>query len=119
MIGISTIIIDPDGARYFERRELAMSSVLGNRSGSRRVSRTATLDGGCTVTDAGYAVADKTIRIECPNPSIEIVEFMAYIVQNYNTVLVCTEEGAFTGNPERFEVSEKAAQLTILITGET
>ena len=118
MIGISATVFDPLGARYFYRRELSMSSVVGNRSGSRRVSRTATLDGGCTVTDSGYAVADKTVKIECPNPSIEIIEFLAYIVQNYNTVRVCTEEGAFIGSPEHFDVSEKAAQLTILITGE-
>ena len=118
MIGIFTTVYDPQGFRYFQRSELLVASTIGNRSGKRRVSRTATLDGGCSVTDGGYCVADKTIKVECPNPALDIIGFMAYIVANYNTILVCTEDGAYLGSPSEFTVTDKGALLTILITGE-
>jgi|GEM_PF-571313 len=119
MISISTRVYDLNGARVFRDDELDQKYVCTNRDIQRRMSRTATLDGGVSVYDTGYAVGDRDITVRVPNASPETIDFMAYLVQTYNEITVTTDESAFIGVPGRVYVdSEGAAVLVINLTEE-
>lgn len=119
MIGISTRIYDLNGARVFRDDELDQQYVCTNRDLQRRMSRTATLDGGVSVYDTGYAVGDRDITVRVPNASKGIIDFLTYLVQTYNEITVTTDESVFIGVPGRAYVdSEGAAVLVINLTEE-
>ena len=119
MIGVSTRIFDLRGARIFGDDELDQQYVCTNRDLQRRMSRTATLDGGVSIYDTGYAVGDRDITVRVLNASREIIDFMTYLVQTYNEITVTTDESAFIGVPGRAYVdSEAAAVLVINLTEE-
>ena len=103
---------DPDGTRAMEQ---AASALLENRSGSRRVSRTATLDGGAIAYDTGYGVADRTIKI---STDIRHLGWLSRVVRQYSEVRVSTEEGLFYGVPSAWQAKGNKAGMEILILKE-
>lgn len=114
MIGLSARVYDLNGARVFKDEELDAKYQNSNMDIKRRMSRTATLDGGVSVYDTGYAVGDRDITVRVPNAPKEVIDFMAYLVQTYNEITVTTDESAFVGVPGRAYVdSEGAATLVI------
>jgi hypothetical protein len=118
-IGISSTIFDTAGALYLDGKDLSASEMLANTSRSRRVTRTATLDGGVSVYDAGYAPGDRNMTVKVPDPSRAISDYLLYIAETYNEILITTEDGAYTGVPERAYIdSYGAAIMSVLITGE-
>lgn len=114
MIAIMSVTYDPDG--YWIFRDAQPDNDQGNRSGSRRVSRVATLDGGCSVYDTGYSDSDRTITIHQPSPSRACLEFAAHITSNCPYVIVSTPEGAFRGVPDNYRVVNSELKIDILIT---
>lgn len=118
-IGISSTIFDTSGARYVDGGELSASEALKNNMRERRSTRTATLDGGVSVYDAGYAAGDRDMEVRIPDPARELVDFFFYMVETYNLVMITTEDGAFFGVPERAYIdNDGAAVLNVAITGE-
>ena len=114
MIGISTPIFDLQGSRYFRRTELDCQQLNQNNRRDRRVSRTATLDGGVSINDNGYAPGDRDITIKVPNASKVISDYLAYIAETYSQIIISTEESVFLGVPASFYVDTYgAANLTI------
>lgn len=113
-IGISTLVADLDGHRYFRGEDLDAGVLLKNDQRARRTSRTATLDGGVSVYDTGYAVGDRDINLRVPNASPEVAAFLAYIVESYGEIKVMTEEGAFLGVPSQYGKDDSGA-ATMLI----
>lgn len=113
MIGIATETFDTGGAHIFKT---SGADEAVNESGSRRCTRTSTLDGGCVVYDTGYSDSDKTIIVKEKNSSETAVSFAKYIVKNYRTVLVATCDGVFRGVPESWDVADGTLTLSILIT---
>jgi hypothetical protein len=116
MIGISTKIYDWNGARYFRQSELDVKKCNENYRRDRRVSRTATLDGGVSIYDTGYAPGDRNITIKVPDASKSIADFLAYISKTYNEIIVSTEESVFLGDPATFYIdNDGSANLIINI----
>ncbi|TYT73257.1 hypothetical protein [Desulfobotulus mexicanus] len=103
---------DLNGSRIMRQHP---SAVLGNRSGSRRASRTATLDGGAVVYDTGYAAADRTINI---STDIRHLPWLTRMVRLYGEVRVSTEEGLFFGVPSAWQAKDDRAGMEILILRE-
>ncbi|MDY0164574.1 hypothetical protein [Desulfobotulus sp.] len=103
---------DPDGTRILRQEA---SALLENRSGSRRVSRTATLDGGAIPYDTGYAAADRTIRI---STDIRHLDWLSRMVKLYAEVRVSTEEGLFYGIPSAWSAKNNRAGMDVLILRE-
>ncbi|MEN6375577.1 MAG: hypothetical protein ABFD75_12485 [Smithella sp.] len=119
MIGVSTRIYDLNGARIFRDDEIDQKYICTNTDLQRRMSRTATLDGGVSVYDTGYAVGDRDITLRVPNAPKETIDFLTYLVKTYNEITVTTSESAFIGVPGRIYVdSEGAAVLVINLTEE-
>ncbi|MEI7635871.1 MAG: hypothetical protein WCJ37_01085 [Syntrophus sp. (in: bacteria)] len=115
MIGISTQTYDIAGARVFRRSE--RTAGLGNMKGSRRVTRTATLDGGVAIYDTGYSDSDRDIVATEPDADVSCIDFARYIVTMYGLVTVTMEDGVYTGVPETYQVNRDGAlEMKILLT---
>lgn len=117
MIGISSSVFDPAGARYFRRQELDAGKLNETYRRDRRVSRTATLDGGVSVYDTGYAAGDRDMIVKIPGASRDIADYMAHVVKTYTSIIVSTSESVFLGVPATFYVdADGSANLVINIT---
>lgn len=114
MIGISTQTYDIIGAWLFMNTD--HDNDMKNRSGGRRVSRTATLDGGATVYDAGYSDGDRTINAVENWASEAAVAFARYIVEHYTSVAVTTEDGAYKAVPSSYQLNNGNLRMELLIT---
>ena len=111
-IALSALEADLDGARILRQYPDAAAD---NRTGARRTSRTATLDGGCVIYDTGYAPADRTIMVITDIVHLPWIERMGKF---YSLIRVITEEGAFIGAPRQWSISNGRARLEILIKQE-
>jgi hypothetical protein len=110
MISISAPVFDLDGNLLIAR---VSNSDLD--SGSRRVTRTATLDGGVSLADMGYAHGDRTLRIVAEKATREMVDQAAYLQRNYPLLLVATTEGVFLGAIESLAVRGGDLSLNYLV----
>ena len=99
-IGISTTIFDLAGHRYFSAGELSPGNIAKNNVLTRRLSKTATLDGGSSIYDAGYAPADRSLSVKVARPDVSIMDYFKYILRTYGTIIVTTDEAAFSAAPE-------------------
>lgn len=112
-IGISTSVFDADGARAVA---VDSKTFFNADSGSRRITRTATLDGGSTIYDTGFAAGDLTINVTSITDSKDIGDWFAYIVKNYNSVNVVTPRGMFYAVPQKWNINNGLPVLTLMIT---
>ena len=110
MIAVSTVHFDPQGSRVFRH-----INDQENRSGSRRVSRTATLDGGCTIYDTGYTDSDRTVTIREHQPSEASIRFAHRICRSAPQVRVSMADGHYLGVPQDYRLRRGDLELNILI----
>jgi hypothetical protein len=113
MLAISTLTIDPFGAQLLDLPPGAAN--LGDTA--RRVSRVATLDGGASILDGGYTVADRTISVDLASQSREVIDALKYLFQQHTSLILCTEDGAFKASPERISISGNSARMSLLVVG--
>jgi len=111
-IGLSVATADPVGARILYLDAATRTSL---DEGKRRVTRTATLDGGAVAYDAGFAVADQTWRITVRAASSTVSTFLAYLVKTYNLIRITTDQGVFSAVPSRWSTDNDRATLEALI----
>lgn len=114
MISVTTLLFDLNGAKIFRASQLDQKKVNENNRWERRVSRTATLDGGVAVCDNGYAAGDRDITIKVPDASREIVDWMEYITKTYDEVWVSTDESVFKGDPSLSYVDADGSAIMII-----
>ena len=116
-IGLSTPTFDINGALYISGSLLDPGTEMANDVRERRVSRTATLDGGVSVYDTGYALGDRDYMVKVKEAPEDIASFFAYLVETYGTIILSTKEGVFLGIPSRYSRdSDGAAILVIQLT---
>jgi len=113
MLAISTLVIDPFGVQVLRLKPGGAN--LGDTA--RRVSRVATLDGGASILDGGYTVADRTITIDLAGQTRDTVDALKYLCAVHSALLVFTEDGAFKAAPERVSVNANGASMTLLVSG--
>jgi len=114
MIGIGTQTYDPVGARIFTNTDRIED--LKNRQGERRLSRVATLEGGVTIIDFGFTDGDRTVKLCELEASVEAVDFVKYIIENYTLIVVTTDDGAYKVAPSAYWVDKGKLSLTMLIS---
>lgn len=113
MIGLATQVFDLNGGVLLKRTSKSdISDVM------RRISRTATLDGGAVITDGGHTVADKTLEIVAEKTTRADFDAVEYLVKNYNSLIVSTEFGCYAGAPERLRLDGTTIKLRVLVTEE-
>lgn len=110
MLTINAPQFDIDGHEVIERYR---REGLGNIE--RRLSRTATLDGGAVFNDFGFSDADRTLDIEIDRPSKALVQNLSRMVQAYGQLIVSCSEGCFLGAPGPFTPGEEITQLTFYV----
>lgn len=111
-IGISTSVFDADGARAVAVDGETLASA---EYGSRRVTRTATLDGGSVAYDTGFSASDTTLIITPVESEKDIGDWFNYIVQNYSSVNVVTPRRVYYATPSKVEVRNSLPILTLMI----
>jgi hypothetical protein len=85
------------------------------KSNARRISRTATLDGGCSITDQGYSDADRTFQVRKDGISRADADRIWYLFRTYSLVNVCIEDGAFRAAIQDVNLAEGNLRTKILI----
>lgn len=111
MIGISTPTFDSEGSILL--RNIEQDNDLMERS--RRVTRTATIDGGAEIEDMGMSHADRTFTIRARGLSKADFDKLALILESYPLINITTDEGAFKGAPEHISYGNDITNLRILI----
>lgn len=111
MISISTPTFDLDGSMVIRKYDPSTDF----RSKSRRVSRTATLDGGCVIEDNGLSHSDRTFRITASSLSEADVLHLNDLIGAYATLYISTREGIFSGVIENLGDSSGVMTLSFLV----
>jgi hypothetical protein len=112
VIGISTFGYDIAGNHTFY---LAANTEEAMNAGSRRVTRTKTLDGSAVAYDAGYSVSDITWSISVKAPSIAIGAWIGWIVRTYNLIRISTKDGVYSAVPSRWTSENGMVTLEALV----
>jgi hypothetical protein len=111
MISITTPTFDLDGVLTLQRTEES-----DQNTHSRRVTRTATLDGSAVLVDQGYSHADRTIKAKARQLSQDDFDRAAYLLQTYPLLVVSCEAGVFTAAPERLTPVGDGLDLLLLVS---
>lgn len=82
---------------------------------TRRMSRTPTLDGGCSISDQGFSDSDRTFTVSQNNISKNLASRIWYIFRTYSLVYISTEEGVFRGAIQDVNLTEGNLRAKILI----
>lgn len=110
MISLSATSYDPSGVLRFRER------VKNPYQGERRGSVTATLDGGVSVYDGGYSIADQTLSASIRAPSKATLITLQYLVSYYAQVILTCETGVFSAIP-KFTLNNQILSLSLRLTG--
>lgn len=113
-MGLAAKIYDPTGSLYIRGSQIDVGAIARNHARERRVTRTATLDGGVSVYDTGCSVADRELTIKIPVASAALAAFFVYMVETYDTIIVTTNEGAFEGTPIRVYLDEYGTAFLVI-----
>lgn len=113
MIILGATVFDLDGYIVIHDSEIDPNSGIDN--GNRRVSRTATLDGGVGVVDTGFTHSDRTLDITLPDPSRELYDSIVHLAQLYPEIIISIDEGAFIGVIENYATINGKFEVTLLI----
>lgn len=108
---VSAPVYDVLGSLRFTR--LDSSTELDN--GQRRVTRTATLDGGATVFDGGFSHADRVLTVAVSPFSEAQLTQVKRLFQTYPTLTVTCREGGYQCAPEQYSVSSTTMTMRFLI----
>ena len=73
---------------------------------SRRVSRTATLDGGALLIDNGYSVADATFTLRLADVSLAARAALLATLANHSLLSLSCRLGCFVGAVERVDEAQ-------------
>lgn len=110
---IAAPTIDLDGHVRFDR--LDPSSDM--HSIRRRVSRTATLDGGVAVTDFGYSAGDRTITMRFQNDTAQKdLDALRRMMRIYAELIIYTHDGAFIVAPQSYSATGPQHSATFLVS---
>ena len=112
VIGISTFVYDIIGNRTLY---LSADTQEKMNAGSRRVTRTKTLDGGAVAYDAGYAAADITFTIAIEAKDSSVGSWIARLVQTYNLIRISTLYGVFSAVPHQWRTEDGKVILEALV----
>lgn len=110
MIGLSTETYDPAGVLLLRARP------NNPFFGQRRTTVTATLDGGVSVYDGGYSIADQTLNVTLKRPTKATMTTLQYLAAYYSQLTLCCEAGAFSA-AMNFTLSGDALTLNLRLTG--
>lgn len=81
---------------------------------SRRISRTATLDGGVMLVDNGYAPGDQTLTINSQLTRAQEA-IVSRLIQIYPELTLATPTACFLGAVETYSMTRGVAKIKFLV----
>lgn len=108
-IGLSSYLYSETGSMMLMPQDMPKM-----REGSRRVSRSKTLDGGVVITDSGYCDGDRTFSINTESTEAKWGVLWT-LMKDHSLIVVCTDEGAFSGVLESVRDYGDKISINILI----
>lgn len=90
-ITFESTVFDPVGV-------ISLEALLGSdlSASTRRVTRTATLDGNAVIIDNGYTSADSTLAIEAALTEAD-ARRLHHLMQTYPEIIASTPDGCYLG----------------------
>jgi hypothetical protein len=85
------------------------------QEGRRRLSRTATLDGGAVITDGGVTDADRSIDFTAIQVSEDARETLWVMFQNQDLVHLSCPEGVFSGYLQRVKITASGVSIGFMV----
>ena len=85
------------------------------KENTRRLSRTATLDGGAVITDGGWTDADRTLEFTAMRIPEETRENLWAMFRKESRVQLCCPEGVFTGYLQQIRFKGNSAAITFMV----
>lgn len=83
-------------------------------NGSRRVSRTKTLDGGCVINDGGFSDGDRTFDIAAESTR-DLWDVLWSLLRSHALVTVSTSDGLFLGAVENLNEADSRIRIKIIV----
>ena len=74
------------------------------RENTRRLSRSATMDGGSVITDSGYSDSDRTLSFSASNVSEDICDRLWSFFEDESMVYLSCRDGFFAGYLESVSI---------------
>lgn len=113
IVSVCALTFDPAGA-------IAVESLDPERSElgaiTRRATRTATLDGGATIYDAGYTAADRTVTLRLrPDAPASEVEALRHVVKTHSSCVLALPDGIFLACPSGLNFASGRPSFTLLV----
>ena len=110
ILHLTTPTFDEDGSLDLQ---YSPNSRLNNVS--RRVTKTATLDGGSTIVDLGHSPSDNDLYIEVLAISDTDLTTLRRLVTSYPLLNISTKDGHFSGVVSNFDSDTAPLSFTFLI----
>jgi hypothetical protein len=85
------------------------------REGNRRLSRTATLDGGAVITDGGVTDADRSFDFTTTQVPEDMREALWAMFQREDLVHLSCPEGVFSGYLERVKITASGVNISFMV----
>ena len=85
------------------------------REGSRRLSRTATLDGGAVITDGGVTDADRGFDFNATQVPEDIRETLWAMFMGQDLVHLSCPEGVFAGYLQRVKITASGVSIGFMV----
>jgi len=82
---------------------------------SLRISRTATLDGRCAITNGGMSHSDRTLQLQAINCSPDTATQLWALVQQATAVCLAARDESFQGYLSSYRERGANVQLTFLV----
>lgn len=111
IIGLTTKTFDLQGALILRNAE-SLSKISAV---SRRLRKSATLDGGVDIENSGFSQGDRKFQIVVPVKTEEQYNSYLYLIATYPEVIVSTREGSFLGAFSTLKRSGQNANMIIEI----
>ena len=87
------------------------------RTVTRRVSRTATLDGGVVMDDAGFSDGDRTITVVVASPPESVQASLVALIEADGLQRITTIDGVFEGSIETITAQDGGdMSITFLVS---
>lgn len=85
------------------------------RTVTRRVTRTATLDGGVAITDGGFSHGDETLNYTWRTVNREHLWLISSLQENYPLVVVSNRDGCFSAAIETLSPGPAESSIVLLV----
>lgn len=110
IVTLTTIEYDPLGLVQVRADPASKSEVF-----SRRLTRTATLDGESSISDMGYTASDATLQLVISRITREISDRLEYLVQTYPLLHMSINNAVYEGAMDQLDTALLPVKFNFIV----